>query len=333
MVNRVCGLLALWSVSFLPVSAQVVYSGRKYLVDGRSYQQIMALDLSTGRARGLSTAARHHWSPVCSPDGKAIWFLAGPPGGDHSELWTLDRASGVERRMLTLPGITRLAGASGKGVVFEAAGAVYRFQGKPVKLAPGIAAAVSPDGARLAWLAGSELFLMDAGGKRLGSFGPCGAGVWSRTGRQVACASDKAIRILAVPSRQEVETIPLDGRKGSLEGWSPDGRRFLVATLGANSNSSSPQSDYWVYDRQTAQWQALPEPGNQALWTGAVSIVLATPRELTSYGPSGKQPGGRARGEWTTELKLITLGGRPGVKTLVSGISYNVDPSLCQAVK
>ena len=71
----VCWILAFGAGS---LSAQVILTRRDYAEHGRTFPQIWMADAGTLNFRPLTHSARDHAEPICSPDGKLIYFASDP---------------------------------------------------------------------------------------------------------------------------------------------------------------------------------------------------------------------------------------------------------------
>jgi Tol biopolymer transport system component len=325
-----------------------------------------------GKTVRLTGTPRHHRGPVCSAADDAVWFLS--PGTASSdwpdrELWRLNRRTGAEVMLASLPAgktldeewsgryptFRRIVGGSDAGGVFVLADekgsmVLYRVGRKLERVGPACYAAASPDGARIAYGAcgGGDLVLAAASGKRITSLGACRNPSWSPDGSRLACTTDTEVRVFNGRTGARMSATPLaEHGKAECFAWSPDGKRYLCAAPGANTNSTSPYSDYSVFDLDTRAWRTLPEGGNGAVWADSTRIVYVTQRELTEMGTSVNQPAGkilrldgtagqigpgrRKRGEWTAHLKSVTLPAMQ-VKALTSGLQLDRDPAVCGAV-
>jgi Tol biopolymer transport system component len=87
---------------------QVVFSRREYAARGTTFQQLWMWSATDGRLTQLTRSARDHWNPVCSPDGRQIFFDSGtnPFAQRH---WRFNRETGIEN------GHTLLVGTHGEG--------------------------------------------------------------------------------------------------------------------------------------------------------------------------------------------------------------------------
>jgi Tol biopolymer transport system component len=89
-----------FGMNSLSADAQIlVYSGREYLQQGQSWAQIREVDLATNRRTQLTTSARHHWKPWCSPDNKFILFTT---GAIDKTLYRFDRVTKRETPVIML---------------------------------------------------------------------------------------------------------------------------------------------------------------------------------------------------------------------------------------
>jgi Tol biopolymer transport system component len=162
--------------------------------------------------------------------------------------------------------------------------------------------------------------------------GECDGPAWSRDGRRIACVAGQNIVVIDVASKREVEQVRFHGwpmppgaaRVESLPEvveWAPDGTALLVATLGKNSNSSQPQSDFFVLGLSAKTWTAAGS-GNDASWApDGKAIVFSTPQELGSLGTGGHEV-------WTAHVAMFDLGARR--QTLVtSGTANDIQPAAC----
>lgn len=108
--------------------------------------------------------------------------------------------------------------------------------------------------------------------------------------------------------------------------WSPDAKWLLVNELGLDTNSTAPQSDYYVVNPGTMKLsKAVTADQGSAVWLPASDKLLyVTPRDLAIL------PGGRReRTVWSQHLMLFD----PETKkttALTSGVTNDVAPSLCE---
>jgi hypothetical protein len=88
------------------LGAQVVLSRRDYAEHGRTFPQIWMAATGTLNFRQLTHSPRDHAEPVCSRDGKLIYFVSDRDaersrnsygGPDGRDVWAYDRQSGHER--------------------------------------------------------------------------------------------------------------------------------------------------------------------------------------------------------------------------------------------
>jgi dipeptidyl aminopeptidase/acylaminoacyl peptidase len=121
------------------LDAQVVLSQRAYVEHGRTFSQIWLADAGNLNFRQLTHSRRDHSEPVCSRDGKVIYFVSDRDaersrnsyGGYHSndrEVWAYDRQTGEERFIWRTSrdfGLD-LTGTAANGAVLVSVGAELR---------------------------------------------------------------------------------------------------------------------------------------------------------------------------------------------------------------
>ncbi len=203
----------------------------------------------------------------------------------------------------------------------------------------GCGPAVSPDSARLAFGTcnldaeytihnGKELFVTDtATGKSKIRIGDCHGPAWSPDGNLIACSQGRDVVILNVAAKRELDCIRFRGRAlpPEIEGWSPDGKSLLVGTLGEDTSSSAPQSDFFVLDLSAKTWTAAGS-GNDAVWLPSRNAILfTTPKDLAPLGKTAKNV-------WVEHLALFDLATRQQT-LLTSGATNNVEPSVRSSEK
>jgi len=250
MTRRVIfGCAGLLLIASLADAQQVVFSRRVYQVRGRSFQQLWTWSVADGTLAQLTNSPRDHTSPICSADGRDVffdsWSPPDPPGPPSR--WALDRATGVERPLKVVD-FTR----------------VQRGREPVAGLAPPCdddTAVASPDRSRVACTAkGEEVVILDF---------------------------DTHEEITRIPFQQHYlsgERYPPWPLQSS---WSPDGRYLLVGT-GAPTNSTSPHLDYFVLDLPTEQWTRAFS-GNNPIWLpDSTRVVFSTERDLAPLPGSSK---------------------------------------------
>ncbi len=145
------------------LDAQVVLSRRVYAEHGRTFAQIWMAEEGTLNFWQLTHSARDHSEPVCSRDGKLIYFVSDRDGersrnsyGGHPnerEVWAYDRQTGQEHliwRTSSNPGLA-LDGATANGGLLVRVGTELRsLVHNPWVFQNVDEAALSPDGRRLA---------------------------------------------------------------------------------------------------------------------------------------------------------------------------------------
>lgn len=99
----VCRIFLLWAGW---LEAQVVLTRRVYAEHGRSWRQLWIAGGGGMDFRQLTHSARDHMEPLCSRDGKSIYFVSDRDGtrslnayagATDPELWVFDRQTGQER--------------------------------------------------------------------------------------------------------------------------------------------------------------------------------------------------------------------------------------------
>lgn len=331
-------LLALAALFLVPsYAADFLFGRRVYSAAARTYQQVWSLDSRSKKALPLTTAPRRHVQPLSSTDSQRIWFLSGAFGDEkNTELWSFDLRAKTEKLALTFPGhIARLLGGTGTQAFFSAYDekdqpALYRWNGKLAKLAPlgpsiMTTAALSPDGRILAVQTGDQesVVLLEPTGVPGHTLPNCGHPVWSIDAKRLACVSGSTIHIMNVTTGVEAAHTEFTHRTTppAIEDFAPEGNRLLVKTVGANHNSTSPQSDYWIWEIGTGKWTFVG-PGQSALFASAGNVLLVTPRELTPIG-KGK--------DWTSEILLVDPATHAQTP-LAPAATSNAEPSRCRLI-
>jgi hypothetical protein len=150
-----------------------------------------------------------------------------------------------------------------------------------------------------------------------------GCAVAASSGSLLACGNGKDIAI----SRDGKPTGRVHaGERGTpilwLE-WSPDRNWLLAATLGWETNSSSPQSDYYVV-RADASTVIQVGSGNDGMWVpGRNQILYVSPRDLALL-----RSAGRRREVWVAHLMLFDLETKK-TSAITSGTRYGMDARTC----
>ncbi len=148
------------------LDAQVVLSRRVYAAHGRTWRQLWFASGGNMDFRQLTHSARDHMEPLCSRDGKSIYFVSDRDGtrsidayagATDRELWAFDRQTGQEHLVWQTSdddGL-HLNGTTADGGILIRAGtelrSLLRHPWRIDKIDPAYnAAAVSPDGRALA---------------------------------------------------------------------------------------------------------------------------------------------------------------------------------------
>lgn len=164
------GWIFLLAAGLLP--AQIVLSRRDYAEHSRTFAQIWMVNTESLDLRQLTHSARDHAEPVCSRDGRLIYFVSdrdmersrnsyGRP--NERERWAYDRRTGEERFVdhavsqgqsdipMRSPDGTRIAAFSdgGLAILDAASGREMERYALPKRDAPGQDIVWAPDGRRL----------------------------------------------------------------------------------------------------------------------------------------------------------------------------------------
>jgi dipeptidyl aminopeptidase/acylaminoacyl peptidase len=329
------------------LNAQVVLSRRDYAEHGRTFSQIWTADAGTLNFRQLTHSARDHSEPVCSRDGKVIYFVSdrdpersrnsygGPTG---REVWAYDRQTRQERF------IWRTSRDFGLGLNGTAAnaGVLVRVGNDLRSLAPNRwfihkvdETAVSPDGHRLALvIAGSydkggqsqnaRLFMADtATGQSRTDVGKYDTPKWSPDGLRIAAFFDGGLAILDATTRREMERVGLPKRDSPSQDivWSPDGRSLLAGLYGESGGAGDPQNDYFLLNPATRIW--TPElTARRLLWLQGETVLYLRPFGTTPLAPASPHS------VWTSQLAVYDLASHKDTP-LTSGLVLNDDLSPC----
>lgn len=182
-------------------------TGDRVAVDFRGELFIAPVDPSMGELARVTRSAWRDRYPSFSPDGNTLAFVSDESG--EEEIWVQEIATGQRRKLTTVP-------------VFQ--GSNYLW---------------SPDGARIAFVAGNRLYQVEvatarttelgyneAGGYALHEYSPDGAWlVYSRSNPRL----DPEVFLFEVASRREIDVTRTPGNNGNA-GLTPDGRTLLFTS-------------------------------------------------------------------------------------------------------
>lgn len=225
----------------------VVFSRRVYAAKGRTYQQLWVSSATDEGLKPLTNSPHDHNEPMCSRDGKRIFFST----GDQS-IWSFDRVTGAEHELLSASTWNRPrllgSGADGRLLVQRCSGP---FQNHPTRCTPVVEwhpaepaprmhdaiilplpdhdeVVLSPDGTRLVVNTppyDKQTYAVSAMGVRLETLNrqtfvtdaptarartdlrPCDRPVWSLDGSRLACATGQDITVVDVGTGAEIERI------------------------------------------------------------------------------------------------------------------------------
>jgi hypothetical protein len=146
--------------------------------------------------------------------------------------------------------------------------------------------------------------------------------VSARAGDLLACANGREVILFRNQAQIARARIAKQNLRIGKLSWSPSREWLLVDTLGENSNSSSPQSDYYALD--VLSRKVIPVgSGNSALWApGKTAILYTTPRELTPLPISSRHS------VWVSHVVSFD----PATKKtadITSGLTNDTDLSVC----
>jgi Tol biopolymer transport system component len=329
------------------LDAQVVLSRRDYAQHGRTFPHIWMADTGTLNFRQLTHSARDHSEPVCSRDGKLIYFDSdrdaersrnGYGSGGNREVWAYDRQTGQERfvwRTSREYGLD-LNGATANGGLLVRVGTELHSLLRNLWIIDNVdEAAASPDGRRLALVIAesydkqgqsqnAKLFLADAAtGQSRTEVGKYDVPKWSPDGKRLAAFFDGSLAILDAATRREIERVGLPKRDAPSQDivWSPDGKSLLVGLYGENGGAGDPQNDYFLLNPATRTWR--PElTARQLLWLQSDKVLYLHPFRTTPLAPAS------SHSVWTSQLAVYDLASHKDT-ALTSGFVLNDDLSTC----
>jgi len=334
------------------LDAQVVLSRRVYAEHGRTWRQLWISSSGSVDFKQLTHSARDHMEPLCSRDGKLIYFVSdwdglrslnAYAGATDRELWAFDRQTGQERLVwqtsddegLQLNGTT----ADG-GVLIRAGtelGSLLQYPWHIDKVDPADnAAAVSPDGRALAIvIAGSldkegqshdaKLYLVDtATGQTRVQVGKYEAPAWSPDGTRIAAIADDGLAIIDVATRLEVARVgwPKPDRAAEDLVWSPDGKYVLVGLSGEAAGSGDPQRDYFLLNLAAGNWTPALTAQNVLWLPGGGTLLYLRPVRTSPLAP------GSTHHVWTAQLAAFDLATHRDTE-LTTGLVLNDFLSSC----
>jgi Tol biopolymer transport system component len=320
------------------LNAQVVLSRRVYAEHGRTFRQLWISAAGSTAFRQLTRSARDHGEPVCSRDGRLIYFVSDRDasrslnsylGANDRELWAFDRQTGQERRLgqSSADDGLDIYGATADGAVLIRIGTELRCLFRHPWRTPNVDAAVlSPDGRTLAAVIGARLFLLDAatGRSRL-ELGEYQEPAWSPDGARISAVANGSLVILDAATRQEFHRIPWIKRDDPADDllWSPDGNSLLVGLHGENAGSGDPQQDYFLVNLAAATWTPALT-ARKLLWLpGGTTLLYLRPVATAPLAP------GSPHQVWTTQLAAFDLATRKDTE-LTTGLVLNDDLSSCR---
>jgi WD40-like Beta Propeller Repeat len=333
------------------LDAQVVLSRRVYATHGRTWRQLWIANSGSTDFKQLTHSARDHMEPLCSRDGRLIYFVS-DRNGDRSlnayagandrELWTFDRHTSQERRVWQTPrddGLD-LNGTTADGGVLIRAGtelrSLLRHPWRIDKIDPADnAASVSPDGRALAIvIAGSldkegqshnaKLFIVDtATGRSRLQVGKYEAPTWSPDGARIAAIADNGLAVINVATRKEISRVvwPKPDRPPEDLVWSPDEKYVLAGLYGENGGAGDPQRDYFLLNIAARTWTPVVT-AQKVLWLRGGALLYLRPVATTPLATGSKHS------VWTAQLAAFDLATHKDTE-LTTGLMLNDYMSSC----
>jgi hypothetical protein len=146
--------------------------------------------------------------------------------------------------------------------------------------------------------------------------------VSARAGDLLACASGRDVVLFRNQAQIAHVRVAKHDLRISRLSWSPSREWLLVDTLGQNSNSTSPQSDYYAVD-VVSRKVAPAGVGNSGIWVpGKTAVLYTTPRELTLLPNSSKHS------VWVSHVVLFDPTTNKTVD-ITSGLTSDRDIAVC----
>ncbi len=338
------------------LDTQVVLSRRVYTEGGRTWRQLWMARGESQDFKQLTHTARDHAEPMCSRDGKLIYFVSDRDGArslnayagaNDRELWAFNRQRGQELPVWQTSSDDglHLSGATAEGGVLIRAGTELRnlltHPWRIDKMDPASnAAAVSPDGKTLAIsIAGSldsqgqshdaKLFIVDtATGQSRTQVGSYEGPAWSPDGRRIAAIADYGIAIIDVATRKEIARAswPKSDRPPQDLIWSPDGKYVLAGLYGEDGGAGDPQSDYFLLNIAAGTWTPSLT-ARQVIWLrGGSRLLYLRPFATTLLLAAS------THAVWTAELALFDMATHKDT-ALTTGLVLNDYMSSCEPFK
>jgi hypothetical protein len=329
-----------------PVAAQtVIYSGREYLQQGRSWFHIREVDLATGRHTQLTTDPHNHSNPWCGPDKKSILFTPGTFGHQKS-LFHFDRVTKKETFVVLLEqDLFAIVGAlDDSRIVVQEYGGVIEIvdiaAGQKVRRISGVNPTIAPNRKVMAWQTAVDtisnpdqkrhILLSDIDGSNSVDLGEGTAPFFMLDGTQLLFArSNKAtdqVDIVHYKIKSRVQEVqPTGGIQMPTQEYdltaSLDGSTIVLSTDGGRYGTA-------VFWRMTSsgEWSIVDENLHPwGGWSGDGRLIYATDgRDL--------RPLDAQRNVWVSDIKLLDQHSGQ-TSTVVSGVSMNQDPCWCDSGK
>jgi dipeptidyl aminopeptidase/acylaminoacyl peptidase len=308
------------------LDAQIVLSRRDYAQHGRTFSQIWIADSATLHFRRLTHSARDHSQPVCSRDGKQIYFISDHDperspnaygGSQGHEIWVYDVKTGqerIEKHASDGVGLGLIGTTASSELLIEVGTELQSLASNSWTIHNVDQAAISPDGRRLALVVAESydrggqsqnvrLVLADAAtGKSQKEMGKYEAPTWSPDGARIATFSDRGLAVLDATAGRELDHFALPKRDAPSQDivWSPDSKSLLVGFYGENGGSGDPQSDYFLLNLATRVWTPALT-ARQLLWLRGETLLYLNPFVTTPLTSASRHS------VWTSQLAIYDL--------------------------
>jgi len=236
---------------------------------------LWVMAVAGGDALRLTATPLDEWGARFRRDGREILFLRGAPGDYDAELRAIPSFGGVERRLATAAGSADWSADGAEIALARHAGEEYEIvrrrlaDGAERRIAstaePPHALVWSPDGGKLAYLAGRRHWVVDAEGGEPGAVAP-----GATADRGLAWLGDRALLSTASWSGldRRLARLPLDGAPEAL----------LRRVAGATEPSIAAAGDTLVFVSESKQreiWRLAPD--------GTTATTLAAPSTVEGF--------------------------------------------------
>jgi hypothetical protein len=311
-----------------------VYSGREYLKVGTSYSQIRLMDLKSGKQAQLSKSSKDHEIPWCTSDG-SIFFTT------YSEkaIYRLDRSTNKESRVMGIAQYLRafIGELDDQQVVVQEVGEDFEIEildlktARSIKRFAGVSPSISPDHKSIAYESSSHVYVIDVLNGNVLDIGEGATPAFFPTGNKIAYTKPQISNDVS-----QIEIVIYDLKTGSKDSnvfaasekvfqrfydltIAPD-ELTMILSVGSGGHGSGVyyllgSGKATIIDEQLGRWSG---------WASSGLLLYDTERALRSL-DAGRQV-------WTNDIKVFDF--HTGkVRTIIKGISVNLDPSWCNPSK